>query len=353
MSSFPIAPLPSGPVDVVGDVHGEREALDALVRQLGYDENGVHPEGRRLVFVGDLVDRGHDSPGVVERVKRFMGEGGALCVLGNHELNLLSGFHKAGNGWFYGEEETFGMEAYAFGSRTLRTEAERKDMLRFFEGLPLAPEREDLRVVHAEWCETALETLARLSGADEIPPFEEREASELRAEKRADEGWRAEKERFPDLRDEVPAPPLLPRHAFWTEREQNMLPHKIVTSGRERARRPDDPPRYLGGRWRMARRVDWWDEVPQDVPGINGHYWRPWSGPKTQERALFRAGPLEWMGVSRRVFCVDYCAGMRFRERAGLREPGHTRLVALRWDDGPPRVITDVGEDRSLPAPGA
>ena len=53
-----------GPVDVVGDVHGEFEALDQLLDVLGYHaENGwKHPEGRRLVFVGDLVDRGPNSP---------------------------------------------------------------------------------------------------------------------------------------------------------------------------------------------------------------------------------------------------------------------------------------------------
>ena len=66
-SSFPVAPLPPGPVDIVGDVHGELGALDALLDRLGY-VRGRHPEGRRLVFVGDLIDRGPDSAGVLERV---------------------------------------------------------------------------------------------------------------------------------------------------------------------------------------------------------------------------------------------------------------------------------------------
>ena len=54
-----------GPIDVVGDVHGELDALHALMRGLGYDPVGGHPEGRRLVFLGDLCDRGPDSPGVL------------------------------------------------------------------------------------------------------------------------------------------------------------------------------------------------------------------------------------------------------------------------------------------------
>jgi len=57
-----------GDLDVVGDVHGEIDGLEQLVAKLGYDADGNHPGGRRLVFVGDLVDRGPDSPAVVEYV---------------------------------------------------------------------------------------------------------------------------------------------------------------------------------------------------------------------------------------------------------------------------------------------
>jgi hypothetical protein len=57
-----------GPVDVAGDVHGEIDALLMLMGHPGYDETGHHPAGRRLVFVGDLTDRGPDSPAVVDLV---------------------------------------------------------------------------------------------------------------------------------------------------------------------------------------------------------------------------------------------------------------------------------------------
>ncbi len=76
--------LPSGPLDIVGDVHGERRALEALMAAAGYDRAGRHPEGRSLVFVGDLVDRGPDSPGVVDLVRRLVESGRAQAVLGNH-----------------------------------------------------------------------------------------------------------------------------------------------------------------------------------------------------------------------------------------------------------------------------
>ncbi|WP_448642303.1 polynucleotide kinase-phosphatase [Geodermatophilus sp. URMC 63] len=88
----------TGPFDVVGDVHGCRAELEELLSELGYalrrDELGrpvdaVHPAGRRAVFVGDLVDRGPDSPGVLRLVMGMVAAGHALCVPGNHENKLV------------------------------------------------------------------------------------------------------------------------------------------------------------------------------------------------------------------------------------------------------------------------
>ncbi len=87
-----------GPFDVIGDVHGCSAELEQLLVELGYqlwpDEAGrpddaVHPQGRRAVFVGDLVDRGPDSPGVLRLVMGMVAAGHALCVPGNHENKLV------------------------------------------------------------------------------------------------------------------------------------------------------------------------------------------------------------------------------------------------------------------------
>ncbi|WP_229075449.1 polynucleotide kinase-phosphatase [Actinoplanes sp. DH11] len=86
-----------GPFDIVGDVHGCRAELEVLLGRLGWDlvrdEQGrpvdaVHPEGRTAVFVGDLVDRGPDSPGVLRLVMGMVAAGHAICVPGNHENKL-------------------------------------------------------------------------------------------------------------------------------------------------------------------------------------------------------------------------------------------------------------------------
>jgi polynucleotide kinase-phosphatase len=87
-----------GPFDIVGDVHGCLAELTALLVDLGYtvsyDGTGrptgaTHPGGRTAVFVGDLVDRGPDSPGVLRLVMGMVAAGMALCVPGNHEQKLL------------------------------------------------------------------------------------------------------------------------------------------------------------------------------------------------------------------------------------------------------------------------
>ena len=76
-----------GPFDVIGDVHGCLAELRGLLRRLGYTGAG-HPEGRKAVFLGDLVDRGPDVHGVVTLVMAMVRDGHALCVPGNHESKL-------------------------------------------------------------------------------------------------------------------------------------------------------------------------------------------------------------------------------------------------------------------------
>jgi hypothetical protein len=85
-----VRPLCLGALDIIGDVHGEIDALRALLTRLGYDTDGRHRDERRLVFVGDLCDRGPDSPSVIRLVQQLVADGRAQCVLGNHELNIFA-----------------------------------------------------------------------------------------------------------------------------------------------------------------------------------------------------------------------------------------------------------------------
>jgi protein phosphatase len=82
-----------GPFDIIGDVHGCYDELVSLLVKLGYDvaegPRAAHPEGRKAVFLGDLVDRGPNTPGVLHLVMGMVASGSALCVPGNHENKLV------------------------------------------------------------------------------------------------------------------------------------------------------------------------------------------------------------------------------------------------------------------------
>ncbi len=91
-----------GPFDIIGDVHGCCDELEHLLRLLGYapkgetDDGGVwtgpiwsHPEGRKAVFLGDLVDRGPRILDCVRLVRNMVQAGHALAVPGNHDMKLV------------------------------------------------------------------------------------------------------------------------------------------------------------------------------------------------------------------------------------------------------------------------
>ena len=91
-----------GPFDIIGDVHGCADELEELLDRLGWvkfapqgGEAGwspicfSHPEERKAVFAGDLVDRGPRIVDVLSIVRSMVQSGSALCVPGNHDVKLL------------------------------------------------------------------------------------------------------------------------------------------------------------------------------------------------------------------------------------------------------------------------
>ncbi|QDG49393.1 polynucleotide kinase-phosphatase [Persicimonas caeni] len=92
----------TGPFDIIGDVHGCCDELEALLQTLGYEAEALaeetasqyrklwrHPEGRKAVFVGDLVDRGPRVLDAFDLTRNMVEHGTGLCVPGNHENKLL------------------------------------------------------------------------------------------------------------------------------------------------------------------------------------------------------------------------------------------------------------------------
>ncbi|MFK5955709.1 MAG: metallophosphoesterase [Planctomycetota bacterium] len=305
-----IALLPGDrPLDVVGDVHGELEALENLLGHLGYDEKGDHAQDRFLVFVGDLVDRGPDSPGVVRLVQKLIQQGNAQCLLGNHELNLLLGKERAGNEWFYGREQMLGGEEKVI-PQVLADHETREDILLFLQTLPLVAERADLRVVHACWHPSAV--------------------AELRNDSRSilDLFYETEK----DLTTAIGSSQL-ERNSIQADLvRQNGNPVTALTSGLERE---TSVPFRAGGKVRHVERVAWWESYTEDVPVVFGHFWRAIDPEKRAVKKgpyMFHDVPFEEaLGPLQNAYCVDYSVGYRNIARAkGEQGERNAALMALR-----------------------
>ena len=344
-----IPELQGGPLAVIGDVHGELEALEAMLRELARLDAGR--PSRALCFVGDLVDRGPDSPGVMRRVRTLMDEGRAQLVLGNHELNLLrmDVEPKADNLWMRGEERHLG-GGEMLPERLVRSADERAELLAMLADVPVALERDDLRVVHAAWDEAALDRLMREALLDPLlEGLLARHEASLQAirDRLAADGTlaraRAEAQRIHEefpigvLGDETHAPAISLAIQAREMALQNEDPLRLVTSGPEG---PTDQVFAAGGKWRHTRRAAWWSEY-QGKPVVFGHYWR---GARASElrRPFAPPDPFEdephtgALGLAGRAHCLDYSVGRRFLERKWMGtnpRPFQGRLAALLWPE--------------------
>lgn len=293
-----IQPLFDGPLDIVGDVHGEIDALHSLLGHLGYSEDGDHPQGRRLVFLGDLTDRGPDSPAVVDLVSTLIDSGRAQCVLGNHDLNILLDHRKPENKWFWAEEY---VEHGRVAPQVLADSATQQRVRGFFRTLPIALECDDLRIVHACW-DDGMVGMAR--GTSDVLELYEQHRERIESE-------------------------IATRNLDKTDRElehQNGNPVKLLTSGPEER---SDAPITAGGRERNERRVIWWNDY-SGVFCLFGHYSISDGQPRGNGSA----------------FCVDFGVGQRWKERWAEKTSGFScRLAALRFPER--QVVFDDGEVRA------
>lgn len=350
-----IQTLPPGPLDLVGDGHGEWQALQALLAAAGHGPDG-HSEGRRLVFLGDLVDRGPDSPRVLAWVRARVEAGQAACLLGNHALNLLRGQRKPGSGWFWGGggPEDARHQPWA----VLADEEARRQALAFFDRLPLVLQRQDLRLVHAGWSPEAVQALAAWAeaaatagapgGCGSAAAFEafdhavraSLEAEGLHAAAAAEKApWRDR------LHDPAAAVPRLEALARRNAARQQRHPLRVLTSGVER---PADRPFFASGQWRFCERVRGWDGYAEATPVVVSHGWR--QALPLDRVALDKADPdlfegvppQAWLGPAGRVFCVDHAVGGRDAERGAGCPGARTRLALLRWPER--ERVFDTGE---------
>ena len=356
-----IQALSSGPVDVIGDVHGELEALNELLAHLGYDRFGRHPENRTLAFIGDLVDRGPDSPGVVEKVSSLYFARRAQCILGNHELRLLNRINKPDNSWTSAELAQNairnGWQAPMKTAHSLQLRA----ALTFFTELPMALVRSDVRLIHACWNSQSIERLPDIVGSWSalFARFRRNMNTQLKML-----GWTRKK--VSKLKTsyplyvgppEVESIPFLEDLSEYFSLEQNLNPLKVLTQGLY-GHVENQKPFWSGHRWQMSERLKWWEDYEEETPVVFGHYWRPRNGDleANLKPSLFKGvAANEWIGKNNNCFCIDFAVGLRFQERLNGLSNFQGSLGALRLpaegDERPWELIFDDGARCELTPP--
>ena len=145
--------------DLVGDIHGHADALERLLKKLGYNEHeGVYQHAeRKLVFLGDFIDRGPKIWRVIEIAKAMVESNAALAVMGNHEFNALA-FHTSIDGREDSSlrpRSTKNIRQHAATLQQLK-DHQLSDALDWFRSLPMWMEIEGaegsrIRAVHACW----------------------------------------------------------------------------------------------------------------------------------------------------------------------------------------------------------
>jgi hypothetical protein len=160
------------PFNIVPDIHGFAAPLRALLATLGYEEaTGTyrHPEGRKVIFLGDWIDRGPAIPETLRIVRAMHAAGTALAVPGNHELNALAYATPDGNGgWLRARNRKHEEQHAATLAQFADCREEWEDHLAWFRTIPLWIELPGLRAVHAAWDARAVAALgegARLGEA--------------------------------------------------------------------------------------------------------------------------------------------------------------------------------------------
>ena len=151
-----------GPFDIIGDVHGCCDELETLLEKLGYvfDTDDAksysriykHPEGRQIIFVGDLIDRGPRSIDSIGLVKNMVELGSAFCMPGNHDVKLVRYLRGKNVKLVNGLETTAAeFEALAETISVEEMESYKSDIASFLDGLVSHAvfDKGDLVVAHA------------------------------------------------------------------------------------------------------------------------------------------------------------------------------------------------------------
>ncbi|VAW74238.1 Diadenosine tetraphosphatase and related serine/threonine protein phosphatases [hydrothermal vent metagenome] len=285
--------------DIVGDIHGEFLSLQALLLKLGYTKRqGVfsHPQ-RKVIFLGDFIDRGPAQLAVIELVRSMVDFGSAFSVMGNHEFNAIAYATKHPHTKQYlRAHSTVNLNQHtAFLNAFSSLQDEYYETIDWFKTLPLWLDLGDLRVIHACWDAALINKL----GSPELTESlllkaSDKTSAEYKAIKTLIKGKQVSLENGLSYKDEDSNPRKSMRVRWW-DPSATTYQSSFVGSDRMRACVPNHE-------MKEDHFVDYGDSEP---PVFIGHYW-------------FHGTPEAMVG---NIACVDYSVA----KRGG-------KLVAYRWD---------------------
>ena len=282
--------------DIIGDIHGSGTLLARLLKKLGYRRRqGTwrHDEGRKVLFLGDLIDRNPEQQQVLATVRGMVDNGDARCIMGNHEFNAIAwAMRNPVDGSYlrkHTPKNTVQHRAFlnAFGEDDSPAHQE---WVRWFQTLPLWLELDGLQLVHACWEPSSMAALRALGLHDDNSPSD---ALLLAAHQKESPAWQAVETLCKGIEMPLPAD-----CAGFHDKDGNVR-HEIRikwwsgdhTTYRQAALLPEDALKCIPAA-----------PLPADAPlsRVNtptfvGHYWLD---PHAEQRP-----------VAKLVACLDYSAG--------------------------------------------
>lgn len=282
--------------DFVPDTHGQRALLEALLARLGYQRSAAgwrRPDPRRrVVFLGDYIDRGPDSPGVIALVRDMVEADAALAIAGNHEVNMIR-FHAEKLGapapMRQHTAKNTGQHAATLAAYEGR-EAQLLEDIHWLANLPFWLDLGEVRAVHAAWDDGAIARLdANGAGAPlgvEGHLHSGKETALGQDIDRLINGPEAELPEPHAFTDKGGHQRTQVRLAWWIGAARTW--RDIAVSAPDLSEIPDTPiPEHVAA-----------TRYPPDAPPVVfGHYWKTWDG---------GPGPLE----APNAFCIDYSAAL-------------------------------------------
>ncbi|MGB4849514.1 MAG: metallophosphoesterase [Saprospiraceae bacterium] len=141
-------------IDFIGDIHGHADKLEALLKKLGYTFNAgsySHPE-RKILFVGDYIDRGPKIRETLDIVRRMVENENAIALMGNHEYNAICFHYPEKEGGHLRNHEIKNILQHIKTLEQFQNKQEEyNEYIDWFKTLPLYYETGNVRAVHACW----------------------------------------------------------------------------------------------------------------------------------------------------------------------------------------------------------